>query len=418
MTKLANMVNKNNKISWYTHKQQMNDITSLSDYIFRMAILYNRLDVNVPYNIYDGTYKGKAYPFVEHSIDEALQRFIKLKTKLVCPIKKVYKITGSLTPVHAKNFSIILKVSLRPHIKTVMPQLGCIVCTQLSKDMNSTRVALSHDEILLSMFRQINGLLVGMKFLNLCYMYDNIACNKAISEKITGESTLSKSLQKQIVMWRGNKLITKKLHYFFVNLPKSTLQKWIKPGMMLDYWKVILFQTFFALCVLEKQMPGFVHYNITPKSIYIKRVKAGGQFVYKVGDKKYFIPNYGFIVKIMPCVFSHSSGFKNAFCYNKDYQDAYGFSPSMTSYYDIHLLCNTIYAMKSLNPKVGKFIRELFPKEYLHIGDNEYIRNNRLRNKTKRHKVLTHRSVMTSSFFNKFKVLNKKEIVFYPEFRV
>ncbi|ADO00366.1 hypothetical protein WIV_gp023 [Wiseana iridescent virus] len=59
----------------------------------------------------------------------------------------------------------------------------------------------------------------------------------------------------------------------------------------------ILFQILFAVASIQIQY-GMFHNDIKKENILIKVIPSGGYWVYKLGNKKYYVPNHGYIVAL------------------------------------------------------------------------------------------------------------------------
>ena len=246
---------------------------------------------------------------------------------------------------------------------------------------------------------------------HICVVYGGASC-RGVAMRNSGHIT------NKLPNWESNKKITKQLHYMFCNIPSLTLTKWSTSGIQLIYWKVILFQLFFTMTLLRKYIPGFVHHELISKNVYLQKVKPGGQFVYVIHNKKYFVPNIGVIVKVAPCVYNHATSVKNTLMYDNQLQDERGYSPSNTAYYDLHSFCNSVTNMKSANPSVVKWMKTLFPDGYMARQNNMFVYKQRLRNGVKCNPSLTFSSLLGTGFFKCFHKINKRAIVFYPTYRV
>ena len=211
------------------------------------------------------------------------------------------------------------------------------------------------------------------------------------------------------------------LAYTLMDIPQLTLYKHLQTNSFdKDEWQSILFQISYTMYILKREIPRFVHHNLTPKNIFIQKVPSGGQFVYSIGKVHYYVQNCGYIVKIVPDSLSYAKGvYDNAAIFDEDLQNKLGLNSENKQFYDVHSFFNALYFTKNVPDYIKKYIKSILPRKYISDVNNLNIKNKRLRHNrldysTK--KIKTFRDVMEKThLFEEMRKINKSKIVFYPK---
>ena len=153
--------------------------------------------------------------------------------------------------------------------------------------------------------------------------------------------------------------------------------------------------------------------------MYLKRVPKGGQFVYIVNKKKFYVPNYGYIVKILPSSFSYTKRlYENQTVHDDTLQLTMGLNPENTQFYDLHLFFNTLYFTKNVPRFIKTLARSVIPKEYLTDKNTSSIINRRLRmHISKLHKV-NFSFILNNDSMASMRKINKKRILFQSDYKL
>ena len=115
--------------------------------------------------------------------------------------------------------------------------------------------------------------------LNFPAFYRRFSCNDCKSERVHIHKNCEIILSEYI---NGGTLRS-----FFINLLNE------KNEHILSIITSICMQIIFAIYVLS--INGIYHNDLHWNNILIKKIKPGGHFEYKINDKSYFIPNYGYV---------------------------------------------------------------------------------------------------------------------------
>ena len=334
---------------------------------------------------------------------------------LTCPFwKNKIKFTKSITDYKTsyKSLSGVYAVS-----SNVLPKgfdLACIVSTVPTEKEIEKRM-FPHT-LMKKLCDHFNVIILKTKCHHLCFTFSSVLCKSGLHMK---SSLLeNKRMSNQIDKWKvlqKQKKVSKALCYSLGEIPRLTLHKYLQRSTFeQNEWKSILFQLCFTMNLLQKEIPGFVHHNLSPKHVYLKKVPHGGQFIYKIGNTKYYVPNCGYIVKIIPSSYSYSDNlYDNELVYNEDNQKFMGLHAHNTSFYDFHYFFNVLFYC----PNVPSFVKSSIKKWIQHISNvnTPHVVNMRLRDSREVKNKYDFRILLHSNFFNNFKKVQKNKIIFYPQ---
>ena len=417
------MVNNSNVIQNSTNKNSLilksKDFTEL---LFRL--FHKRGAFRIKNDIYLGKYDKRSYPFVHINVSFLLMKlmnnvvmkcpFYKNKIQLLKSVydyKTSYKRLSGLYTIKAEHLPV--------------PQgtdIACLVSTVPLHKQKENQYSLQPHALLKKLTEHFNVIILKTKTPNLCYSFYSIVCTTGLKMKVA--HIQNKRLSGQITQWKSlvkNGTLSNGLCYTITETPTLTLHKYLQNNTFeLNEWKSILFQLFFTLHMLQKEIPEFVHHNLTPKYIHLKKVPKGGQFIYSLGGKKYYVPNYGYVVKILPSSYSYAKRlYENSIVHNDEFQSTLGLHPDNTSFYDLHLFCNTLYFTKNVQNSVKTLIKRWVPMKLIGNKNNTLLINKRLRIETQKpNKSRTFKKILQSQTFSSFRKLHKNRIVFHPQIRI
>ena len=115
-------------------------------------------------------------------------------------------------------------------------------------------------------------------------------------------------------------------------------------------WKVILFQVFHMLTVMQYHHPGFRHNDFKPNNILVNTYTKtpNAYFVYKMFGKNYYVPDIGITLKMWDFDFSLDNNTLN----ERDTDDFYkefGYGSELNPTYDIHAFFNYLLGVNRRN---------------------------------------------------------------------
>lgn len=392
-------------------------------------LLYNvwksdtKCGIKVNKDIYLGLYDGKKYQFVHQCITFLLLQILNNIT-LQCPFwKNKIKFVKSIDDFKISYRRLSGIYTIKGESLPNGFDLGCIVSTVPVRKYN-TNVNVKFIQsysIIKKLCEHFNTIILKTKIPNICISFYSITCKSGLRMK-TSHLT-NKRLIGQVMQWKTllkNNKISKNLCYTVAEIPTLTLHKYLQTSSFeIPEWKSILFQLSFTMRLLSKEIPGFVHHDLTTKRVYLKRVPKGGQFVYIVNKKKFYVPNYGYIVKILPSSFSYTKRlYENQTVHDDTLQLTMGLNPENTQFYDLHLFFNTLYFTKNVPRFIKTLARSVIPKEYLTDKNTSSIINRRLRmHISKLHKV-NFSFILNNDSMASMRKINKKRILFQSDYKL
>lgn len=390
-----------------------NSVPHLED-LFIKLMKSNPGVIKLHSDIYKGKYDKRMYPFVTTYITLFLYHLMS-HIKVKCPFyKNNFKLTRSVYEYNARQVHLFGMYTLSHYSHLDMM---CVVSTNL-KSINNTKLYHSPTDI----YDHFNIIFRKRKIPHIGCSYGTSVCPSGLSMK--ARSYQNNRLSKQVEKWKNMKkqdILSSSLSYTLVEAPTRTIHKFLQQNTFDNHeWDALLFQLFFTMCVVKKEIPNFVHNNLSPKYIHLKKVPAGGQFVYKIRNEKYYVPNYGYIIKVLPSVYSHANGnHNNRMVHNELLQSKLGLHPDNNEFYDLHLFCNTLYFTKNVSSYMKGLIKKWVPPGMLCKESNDKVLNGRLRcGYTTPVKTPSFQEILQSTLFKRYKTLSKKSILFYPVHKI
>jgi hypothetical protein len=164
--------------------------------------------------------------------------------------------------------------------------------------------------------------------------------------------------------------------------------------MGLVHWKVLFYQIFSALAIIQEKYPAFRHNDLKANNILVNLIstKNKGILKYHLRNQYFIVPNVGFSVKIWDFDFACIPGIADNAKVSAKWTKEINVRPKKNRYYDIHYFFNTL-TKKAFFPKimtsehvpqeVKDFIRRIVPEKYVSgryvaekgriLKDDEYI---------------------------------------------
>lgn len=396
------------------------DFTEL---LFRLLKKYQKKTTfKVDQDIYGGKFDKRSYPFVHQSMSFLLLKLLN-NMNLQCPFWK--------NNIHFVKSIQEYKTSYRrlSDVYTIKGEqiplgfdMACIVSTIPNTPPKSNmKYTLYHHTMMKKMCEHFNVIILKTKIPNICFTFDTTICKSGLRMKTN--QLKNKRLSGQIIQWKE---LAKKdklsygLCYTIAEIPSLTLHKYLRHKTFENNeWKSILFQLFCTMHLLGKEIPGFVHHNLSVKHVYLKKVPKGGQFVYVIGGTKYYVPNYGYIVKLIPSSYSFANKlYENSVVFDEELQSSMGIHPNNTSFYDLHYFCNTLNYTKNVPQFVKSLIETWLPRNTISEKNTAFVVNKRLRYREENVSKVDFHSILMSSTFSQFKKVNKQTIVFHPQYKI
>tara|TARA_Y100000590_G_scaffold254127_1_gene285425 strand:- start:1799 stop:3817 length:2019 start_codon:yes stop_codon:yes gene_type:complete len=177
-------------------------------------------------------------------------------------------------------------------------------------------------------------------------------------------------------------------------------------------WRVMLFQLFHILTVLQYHLPGFRHNDLKPNNVLVNtyKPKRNHYFVYEMLGRKYYVPDIGITLKLWDFDFAVSLDIFNNRLNDELFRE-FGYGLEYNPVYDVHSFFNYLYSFEftSLPPFIKRFVRKILPaslkgrssKYTLHYRLTNYKVSKRLRNNNIiPHTILSPAEFLTSHEFS------------------
>jgi hypothetical protein len=141
-------------------------------------------------------------------------------------------------------------------------------------------------------------------------------------------------------------------------------------------YKILLFQLIHTLAVLQKEYPGFRHNMLNLSNIYVY-LKKGETEEYHYNNKKFYIPNNTFEIKITNFFAANIPGMYGS---NIDGPLNIPFFDDNNAYFDLHYFLNNFLKVvdtldKTLDVDTIEFMDKVIPEKY-RTNKKMYIREN------------------------------------------
>ncbi len=171
------------------------------------------------------------------------------------------------------------------------------------------------------------------------------------------------------------------------------ISEWADGGDLLEYirnnykkmklkeWRVILFQIFSSLAVIQNKYPGFRHNDMKANNILIQKIESrnkNNKFKYKINGKVYIIPNIGLQIKLWDFDFACIAGTVENTKVDAEWTDKINVNSEKNRYYDLHYFFNTLtrkgffpefWDAPEISKQVKDFVKRIIPEKY-QKGDN------------------------------------------------
>lgn len=171
------------------------------------------------------------------------------------------------------------------------------------------------------------------------------------------------------------------------------ISEWADGGDLLEYirknykemtlkdWRVIFFQLFSVLSVIQTKYPRFRHNDLKANNVLIQNIESrnkNNKFKYKINGTTYIIPNIGLQIKIWDFDFACIEGIVENTKVNAKWTDRLNVNNKKNRYYDIHYFFNTLtkkgffpefWETPEISKQVKDFVKRIIPAKY-RKGDN------------------------------------------------
>lgn len=401
------------------HSMILQSKDQFANLLFHILQRNPKVNMRLSPTLYNGDYDEKTYPFVNEYITIVLftlaQNYLHLKCPLYKSNFKIYKSVYENTEQSLSGMYTLKNMQLPAGF-----DIACVISVQ---PLKQNKLSYQHVTKPETLYDHFNLLFWKKRIPHICCSYGTHVCRNRL--RIKKNAFQNARLLKQLNSWKkmkNEKLISQSFAYTFVEAPSLTLHKYLQQNSFdIIEWKSLLFQLFFTMALIQKEIPHFVHNDLTPKRIHLKKVPKGGQFVYTINNIKYYVPNIGYIIKVLPSVYSYSKTvYDNTIVHEGWIQASLGIHPDNSQFYDIHSFCNHLYFTKNTPEYVKGKIEGWIPDKTLLMKVNTMkLVKGRLRNcKQSVHHNHSFQELLKSKMFNAFHKLDKKRIVFQSRYKL
>lgn len=167
------------------------------------------------------------------------------------------------------------------------------------------------------------------------------------------------------------------------------ISEWANGGDLLEYirknyttmklveWRAIFFQIIITLAFIQSKYPSFRHNDFKANNILIQNIQRIGKkrnnFVYKINNMPYIVPNIGIHIRMWDFDFASIPGIVNNSKVDANWTTAINVSYDKNRYYDLHYFFNTLtskgffpqfFEAKEVPISVKKFVNRVVPNKY------------------------------------------------------
>ena len=135
-------------------------------------------------------------------------------------------------------------------------------------------------------------------------------------------------------------------------------------------WKVIFFQLFSVLSVIQNKYPSFRHNDLKANNILLtQNTSSDSTLIYNLGERKYRIPNLGYNVKLCDFDFACIPGIVDNQKVGLNWTKKLNIVSKQNRYYDINYFFNTLKnfipkLMETIPEETRNFINRIVPEKY------------------------------------------------------
>jgi serine/threonine protein kinase len=235
--------------------------------------------------------------------------------------------------------------------------------------------------------------------------------NKQTPHIILPITTFNTSIKPFINLVKSNFVKNKKFDMFLERYEKGDyyqnvsvlISEWANGGDLLEYikknyknmelkhWKSIFFQILAVLAIIHARYPSFRHNDMKANNILIHNIninKNGKEYLYKINNQKYSVPNIGIQIKLWDFDFASIDNVIYNSKVDAEWTNKINISSKQNKYYDIHYFFNTLtkrgffpefWTCDEVPKKVKDFVKRIVPKKYQsgkHVSERGRILTN------------------------------------------
>jgi hypothetical protein len=162
--------------------------------------------------------------------------------------------------------------------------------------------------------------------------------------------------------------------------------KWAAHNHSIDVWYNAIFQIFIGILAIRRYF-NMVHTDLHIKNILVHKVQPGGYWTYLIDDKKYHVPNLGFVFVLSDFGFTWIPT-KIAIPWHYDQRLRYVTTRGQ-NYYDIAVFVKSLFTLNNVPEEIKKILNDTFKKtDFLVFNKAYYAKHYNRKNLSKKQKVL------------------------------
>jgi serine/threonine protein kinase len=220
--------------------------------------------------------------------------------------------------------------------------------------------------------------------------------NKQTPHIVLPITTFNTSIKPFLNLTKSNIVNNKKFEQFVERYEKGDyyqnvsilVSEWANGGDLLDYirkhgttfklkhWRTIFFQLLSVLAIIHARYPSFRHNDMKANNILIHTIdidENNKNYLYKINNQTYIVPNIGFQIKLWDFDFACIPGIVDNSKVDAEWTNKINICPEQNRYYDIHYFFNTLsrkgffpdfFTADYVPEKVKEFVRRVVPEKY------------------------------------------------------
>jgi serine/threonine protein kinase len=220
--------------------------------------------------------------------------------------------------------------------------------------------------------------------------------NKQTPHIVLPITTFNTSIKPFLNLTKNNTINNKKFEQFVERYEKGDyyqnvsvlVSEWANGGDLLDYlrknyktltlndWRIIFFQILSVLAIIQSKYPGFRHNDMKANNILMHKIDIDDDnknYLYKINNQTYVVPNIGFQVKLWDFDFACIKGVVENSKVNAEWTSKINISSEQNRYYDIHYFFNTLtrkgffpefLTSEDIPLKVKDFVKRVVPEKF------------------------------------------------------
>jgi hypothetical protein len=177
--------------------------------------------------------------------------------------------------------------------------------------------------------------------------------------------------------------------------------KWAAEDHPIDFWYNAIFQIFIGILAIRRYF-NMIHTDLHVKNILVHKVLPGGYWKYIIDNKKYYLPNLGFIFVLSDFGFTWIPN-KIAISWHYDQRLRY-VTTGGQNYYDIAVFLKSLFTLSNVPDEIKKTLNNTLKKtDFIVFNKQYYIEH------YKRKRLRKKQRILYKYLINNYTKLNKQK---------